>query len=257
MGWARKHIDTLEEAICEFMATEPYAAVHCVEGVIVEDKGSDHVIRWERYTEPPDKLGLIAGDAVHCCRSALDHLAFALSEHWTSTNGQTLSVQERRIPEFVIATDSTEYKKKEWKLKFVDPQAKAAIETLQPYHRPNYVPGNSPLEIINSLDATDKHRVLNLVVDIPNVVMRGWSSAAHNTQFKFPTANRSKEIGAEIGRFTFAAPHAKVDVPTSVRFDLVIVGGGPYTHSICPLLRTYFTAIERLVIEPLANQFLP
>lgn len=257
MGRAREHIDALERAIDEFMATEPYAAVHCVEGLIVSDRGTDHVIRWEKYTEPPDDLGLIAGDAVHCFRSALDHLAFALSTHWTSVNGKTLSVQELRIPEFVIASSLTEYQQKERKLRFVDPQAKAVIESLQPYHRPNYVPGDSPLEMINSLDATDKHRVLNLVVDIPSVVMHGWSPAAHNTHFKIPAANRSKKVGAEIGRFRFATPHAKEDVPTSFRFDLVLVGAKPYSHRICTLLRTYFDAIESLVIEPLANQFLP
>ena len=72
---AEEHIAYLDAEIQSFLGSNPYGAYRTV-----EDEGLEHVIWWSRYAEPPARLGLIAGDAIHNLRSSLDHMVVALAQ---------------------------------------------------------------------------------------------------------------------------------------------------------------------------------
>ena len=67
---ADRHIVDLGDLVERFLTSQPFA----VERVVSED-GRRHVVRWTRTAEIPVEISLVAGDAVHNLRSALDHLA--------------------------------------------------------------------------------------------------------------------------------------------------------------------------------------
>src|SRR5260370_40746829 len=71
--WAKKHIVYLNEAIQSFLKSDPYH---------VAPKGDPNTGQLRYYVthaEPaPASIALVAGDAIHNIRSALDHLAYQL-----------------------------------------------------------------------------------------------------------------------------------------------------------------------------------
>jgi len=98
----------------------------------------------------PEDTPLIAGDAVHNIRSALDHLAHALMVLGKGSSGPFTRVQ------FPIAINSKNFETAKTRIKEARPEAIKAIEDIQPY-------GGGTGEILwhlHSLDIIDKHRLL-------------------------------------------------------------------------------------------------
>jgi hypothetical protein len=108
---------------------------------------------------PPTRWSLIVGDCVHNLRSALDHLVYQL----VIASGVT--PKERNNLQFPIC-----FKPSQWetnggsKLLGMKPEWQRAVENLQPHKRRNEptIAGQHPLEVIATLDNTDKHRELHL-----------------------------------------------------------------------------------------------
>lgn len=100
--------------------------------------------------------GIIAGDAVHSLRSALDQLAYVLS---TDPDGNTA---------FPICT-----RKKDWVTQApammwgIPEPFIAAIDKSQPYHRGGAA-NTHPLAILRELSNTDKHRYIPVTAVIPS-----------------------------------------------------------------------------------------
>jgi hypothetical protein len=143
---AKKHIRDLEAAVKGFLDGEPYK--------LVPDRDPESGKYRPRVSvrqEPPDDLSLIAGDAVHNLRSALDLLVWQL----VLANGQTPGDQTA-LP---IARSAKLFETGGMgPIKGVSPTAENAIKALKPYKG-----GNEALWRLHRLDATDKHRILLIV----------------------------------------------------------------------------------------------
>jgi len=146
---AEKHIGDLLMEIGAFLHRDPYKAIR-------EHKGQPGAgwLEWRVAVseQPPVEIGLFAGDAIHCLRSALDHIVWELVER----NRTTLTKQEARKLGFPIY-DSPQRFESEYPRK-VKGASQAAVDLIcaaKPYKG-----GNEPLWWLHELDVIDKHRVL-------------------------------------------------------------------------------------------------
>ncbi len=113
---------------------------------------------YERRRPFPPRLPVYLGDFVHNLRSALDHIAWALSRNPSSAT------------EFPILSDHpvTGRNPKEAARQFrrktigISSEARTEMERLQPYHK-GYATKGEPLWRIHRLDIEDKHHALVVV----------------------------------------------------------------------------------------------
>jgi hypothetical protein len=141
--WADQHIQKLETAIQRFEATNPYEVVRD------ENVQPGHMVYRFKQTVPiPSELALIAGDALHALRSALDHLWCQLVE----ANGKVVAPSDT----FPISEDGQRF---EATFKAVKQRIPSAARSLL-YGLKPYQGGNDALWRLHKLDITDKHRVL-------------------------------------------------------------------------------------------------
>ena len=109
---------------------------------------------------PPDPtLALLAGEALHQLRSALDHKIHDLIIQ------NRKSAYRSRTTQFPIFVDGAKYKKgAPAKIQGVSRAAAAVIESMQPYNRTPDDPTQDPLWILQDLNNTDKHRFVSATV---------------------------------------------------------------------------------------------
>ena len=149
---AKKNIKDLEVAIKAFIqpddGSQPYRLVsnaHALE--VVGDN-------------PPLDFSVRAGEIVHHLRSSLDHLVWQLVEH-----NPTAPPQHKWSPGFpIFKTEKSFRDHVREKIDGISVSAAALIEKLQPWRTHPHAPDESPLSILRSLDNTDKHQGLNVVV---------------------------------------------------------------------------------------------
>jgi len=140
---ASKHIDDLAAACKTFINATPF----------VLDRETDPSTGYYRFRlidikEPPREIALIAGDAVHNLRSALDHLAYQL----VLANGGTPLKQTC----FPIFDDIAKYQRMDAnKVRGMSQAARDAIDAVKPYKD-----GNNALYTLHELDIADKHHAL-------------------------------------------------------------------------------------------------
>jgi hypothetical protein len=158
---AEQHLDDLDIEIARYANTYPYEVVRRP-----QPKGNKHVWTYAlRFTALPHaKIPLLIGDAAHNMRTALDHLAVALSPGNEYLAG--LPIEDRPIwatnPDgsWVIENDEPRCRYDE-AVKGMRPRVKAIIDGLQPYHfADNLERSRHPLHIIRVLDNADKHRTI-------------------------------------------------------------------------------------------------
>jgi hypothetical protein len=94
---AKEMIEEIYDAVVGYIAEEPYEVVG-----EFNPETSEYVIRG-KVTKPTRKIGIIAGDAAHNLRSALDHLAWQLALLNTAT--------PYRLTQFPIARSKREFRK--------------------------------------------------------------------------------------------------------------------------------------------------
>lgn len=180
--------------------------------------------------ECPPHWGLLAGEAIHNLRGALDHLVWDLSILYC--NREPLDPKDRPWrTQFPICRKASDWKGSDIQkmVKHINPTHSARIEQLQPYHGWDG-PRAHPLLSLNDLSNTDKHRVLRFVTLVPSnwrATIRletvrhcevvGESGASH-------IPGRPLETGTELLRFplrvTGPNPHVDVDFDLSVYMGL-------------------------------------
>lgn len=215
---AERHLRALHVAIRSFIETEPYALRRDLELA-----GSEHVYRLSRVTDAPDSIGLVAGDAVHCIRSALDHLAYAEAEKGVAALGRGMNDKEIRSVEFPVADTPERYASQVGRLgmKLLRTQFLALIRPLQPFHQPaGWGADTSPLWNISELDNTDKHRTVNTTgFANPMVSIRN-----PNLPPYVPVVPRSRprkwQLGTEVWRWRFEEPHPEVEMEVHPEFSV-------------------------------------
>lgn len=145
LGRARTHID-------EFRAkTAAIRNGYCSIQPEEDPNRRMTVMRISIVPKAPDKLRLVAGDALFNMRAALDYI---VTQAVLSNPGQTPT----RGNQFPIAQDAKTFRNMEPKqLAGVSDAVRAILERFQPYH-----PGNEPLRTLSKLHNPDKHQRLNL-----------------------------------------------------------------------------------------------
>jgi len=219
---AREHVADLEREASTFIS----ASLEAVR--TVENSGRRHVVYWTKYSEPPDKLGLIMGDAAHNARSALDHLVWALATSGAGDQGIELTDEDKRWLQFPTATTGKDFRNNKDKfLKGVPDDAVNYIKGRQPFTIKPYEPETHFLARLSRLDNTDKHRTLVPFVVNPAISMLDWpkdASDVNSTQ----SDQRVKEAGVEIFRFDFPRPYSAEELPMSFPFQIGIMAGRHY-----------------------------
>ena len=160
---AEEHLQELEAALTSFDKLNPCMLI---KDVYPNDRRQ--LFRARFAIEPPPILGIIAGDAVHNMRSALDWLVCQLS----LLNGAN-TLQGVEFPIFEDIPSGRLKQSFEYKIRFLPDEAKQAAEVLQPYHT-GHRAELQRLWILQQLDITDKHRGLIvkgmiMFIGLPNI----------------------------------------------------------------------------------------
>ena len=111
---------------------------------------------------PPERWSAVLGDLIHNLRSALDHIVWGLSgPNPTYPKAVSFPVFQTRA-EFNRQTGRS--------LADVSVPARAEIEALQPYNNTDYPVDLHPLWLVRELSNVDKHRALNVVLNMVHEV---------------------------------------------------------------------------------------
>ncbi len=164
LGWAQKHLSSLQFLIEGFVHTKPCTFIREDN---VENQWS--VLRI-KLPDVPDCISLTAGDIVHNMRSSLDHLVWSLANrpggHFHKTAFPIIETNNKgERDRFDSQTEGV-----------TPPEAVTEIDALQPYHRGASYQAH-PLWRLHRMDIIDKHRRIptqgtDLVVKFLNVDTR-------------------------------------------------------------------------------------
>lgn len=201
---ARQHVKAVRDETRAFVDSNPYRTF------VEPDPDTGEPVVRIGYARPnirvPLRLGLLAGDAIHNLRSALDHLAWQLATIGTGPGHRT---------QFPIFDDSDSYRRQQPELlKGIDPRYWARIEAVQPYHVRRLIDDggsltgyhdplitNLYLMPIGRLDNADKHRLL-----LATVGVAAWSEpkfeGVKRATGTYPGAWVRMDEGAELFRVT-------------------------------------------------------
>jgi len=243
---AYEHMDALQSASDAFLETEPYTLSRQLDA-----DGREHVYVFSKYTEPPLRISTIVGDAVHNLRTTLDHMVLALAQAGAKADRLTMSAQAETGLQFPITGSSELFNEqiRRNRLRFIKAEAKALIESVQPYNTRPSRWQTTVLAVLKFLDDRDKHRnvpvigsaVSFLVGELPPGVAR---PAAHFMGGWGPNA--------EVVRYVFDAPHPEVDINLGSSFRVIIEGVFPL-GTADDQLRNYAQWLRREVLEPLSD----
>ena len=110
---------------------------------------------------PLQEWALLLGDAVHNWRSALDHAVYAMAIHDSGTNPPP---GDDKIMFPVAESEADFLGQAGRRLAALSQESIDAVESVQPYNRPNSQPG---LRRLAALDNEDKHRSIRVVAVAP------------------------------------------------------------------------------------------
>jgi hypothetical protein len=144
---ARQHADDLEAKVRDFWAADPYEVE--VVGSPLTGPGSYRV---KRVATLPESVPLIAGDAAHNIRSALDHFAWEAAP--AQDRGSWTAFPIWNSTE--VCTEAKWHKQVERQMKGAAPGLIAAVKRLEAWEHGR----DSLLWAINELERVDKHRLL-------------------------------------------------------------------------------------------------
>lgn len=242
------HLIELGKAVEDFLVPEPFGAERTV-----SDDRREHIVIWTRTASIPVAISLIAGDAVHNLRSALDHLAVEIERVSARAAGHELTLDEEHRPQFPVALTQTEFGKQTKRyFKFASPATIDVIRTFQPYSLITSDPRLSFLYQVSELDNADKHRVLSRTPITPVSISSGWSPRHGPRWINGPLSPSAP--GLEIGRYVFDEPTSAEEAPLEFRFGLTL-GTDPWVpHDIRYRLTEYAKTIRDGVIVPVCHQ---
>jgi hypothetical protein len=142
---ALEHLEALGAELQGFYDAKPYTITR-----FDDTLSGRHVVRVQ-MKDVSDRTAILAGDAVHNLRCALDHAVFSLAVYATG------AIPGTRIQWPVLETPNDKTLKQQ--TSGIPVEAVAIIESLQPYHvGPGDAFKNSLLCQLHKLDIIDKHR---------------------------------------------------------------------------------------------------
>jgi hypothetical protein len=185
------------------------------------------IFRIEKIVEVGDDWGLIAGDAIHNLRSALDHLAWQLAlRYFNGVEPQKPGIVKNI--QFPIVSDVSKWAGSPHRIN-VTPADVLKLEKVQPFYVTHPV-GRHFLEGLAEFSNADKHRTVQLAYTavgdvtivgparsdftdcVPAIITRNGGIIAQTRK-----AGKSPKSGDEVARFPVWPTGPKPDVKAEVR----------------------------------------
>jgi hypothetical protein len=165
---ATEHILQVEQGIKDIIGSIPKAVV---------SQNDPHAVALLRETLSriiiPDRLQIVAGEAIHQMRSALDHFAAQLAgSEWHTGTEFPIQINRPEKPD--------EIGRFERKIKGFSPDAKTLVKRLQPYKVPPERREELLPTILKRLNNRDKHRALLVTAAVAKpLITYKFSSGLH------------------------------------------------------------------------------
>ena len=165
---ASEHIDTVKQLVEGWLGTDAYTVSR-----EIDPETGDTVRRAKIIQTPPERISVVAGDAIQNLRSTLDHVVYALADrHSTLTPAIEQALMFPIIGnvnskgEAANGADIFKSSVGRW-LAGVPECAVGFIETVQPYYQPGHGGSQTdylwnPLWRLHDLNRIDKHRRLTV-----------------------------------------------------------------------------------------------
>lgn len=148
---AHEHADALKHESRMFMMELPQAY-----GIVLDDEPilGEYIVRGQIRHRPPVRLGILAIDAAHNLRAALDMIAWELA-----LKGPSPPPDDDHTTGFPICTKpkAWESRKTNRMIERIPDAAINVIKSFQPYNRPGRPPR---LQVIQALDNWGKHKAI-------------------------------------------------------------------------------------------------
>jgi hypothetical protein len=241
LAWAEHQFEVFEDQLGAWKAGGGY-------GVVFEPQPNtpEQIIRL-KADDTPDVFALVIGDALHAMRSALDHLAYALSE-----DHATLTPEVAEKVEFPIFGDRPmNAGERERKIGAMDPDAATVIEGLQPHCRgDDYT--EDPLWTLYDLARIDRHRLLHLTVAQLEAVGIGGDNL-YIESMTISGVGPDAQDGAELGKCSVRPVNPGLPMHMNINAEpQIIFKEGPRVgRAVLPELRAIHQHIAGTVIPPL------
>jgi hypothetical protein len=238
------HIENIE-AMFECWASDGYR--------VFEETNSEGAtqIFAEQLKPLPDQMGLTVGDALHCQRSSLDHLVFALAK----ANTPALTDEQEEDVAFPIYDWPAKIGSK--RIRWLSRDAQRDICDLSPNPTRDQL-DQHPLWLLNKMENRDKHREISVTVTAAHVA---FLAVTGGREFFRDYGIAFLEPGADpvlMGEFTRRKrPNDDVRVAPNVAFGKGTELANKPVRKVLRDLSNYIreTVFERL--EPHLNQPLP
>ena len=155
LGRAEEHVETVEQQIRTWFDHCPYQFVKHA-----NPESTRHSVTI-KITKPPalSLWSLIASDAVHNMRCALDHLVYGLAIRRSKVDPPP---DAERLA-FPICDSPESFREAKWRIHTLSDPVQTAVERLQPYHR-SHQDFPPLLGLVRTLDNANKHRLVHLAV---------------------------------------------------------------------------------------------
>lgn len=195
------------------------------------------VVTLHDVPEPSARLGLIAGDAVHNFRAALDHLILVLAILDSGVEPKGGRTQ------FPITSSRAAFNEKGLQTRLLEgvaPHHVAVIERHQPFHAAEDDPGAlHPLSVLNDLDNDDKHRTIQPAFVAAEdfgmrVPSRGENCESTGAMSGTTPLGGPLQSGTEVLRLPLriTGPDPKMDVQCRASLKLVLRNGLPLIEAL-------------------------
>lgn len=191
---AIKHFGSLRYQAANWLKGESYTTTDQF-----DTKKGWAIVRLKVLKEPPETLGLLAGDLVHDLRGALDHLVYQLAR---------LTTDDPTGTQFPIFINRLQYiRKRDAKPSYRDAylagvpdEYRAFIDDLQPFNTSN--PTQDRLAILQAFSNIDKHKLINSAYFTPTVdlILKPLNFSPSEFEVRYAPGGPVQD-GAELFRF--------------------------------------------------------
>lgn len=215
---ADEHLNALVAEIGDFLDGNPHSVIY-----EIDPETCQKVAKFKVHRElPAVRWGVRFGDCIHNMRSALDHLAWALSGPEPPPKTEFPIFHETEKFESTVKGGGL------YKIRGIkDAKARAVIESVQPCYSDRPTKTGHYLWSLQDLSNIDKHQVLHLGVAALGSVGYGVGPEGH--EFIDSLNLGTLYDGAEIGRFQprSGEPDSQVEMDLSISFQVALGNGGP------------------------------
>jgi hypothetical protein len=158
---SKEHLEALEREVSAYLSDPQRGPTTTLQAEHDAFGRAWAVARLRLPSPPPARLGLLAGDAIHNARSALDHLVCRLVElnNKKLKRSNAFPIYEHR------PTDPDKKARFKGNLRGLSKSHAKAITDLQPFTRP-HVPESQYLIRLGALDNLDKHQLVFPVLGV-------------------------------------------------------------------------------------------